>query len=83
MRAFLLNGVCLNGMVRESVMKQIHLGARLPDKLQLSNKTYELDTQTTVSATRDLTKSLFSKDAILRKAFEIQGASEIDVDFDS
>ena len=24
MRAFLLNGVCLNGMVRESVWKQIH-----------------------------------------------------------
>jgi hypothetical protein len=83
MRAFLLNGVCLNGMVRESVMKQIHLGARLPDNLQLSNKTYELDTQTTVSATRDLTKSLFSRDAILQKAIEIQGASEIDVDFDS
>ncbi|MDR0231218.1 MAG: hypothetical protein LBI82_03775, partial [Dysgonamonadaceae bacterium] len=38
MRAFLLNGACLNGMVRESVMKQIHLGARLPDNLQLSNK---------------------------------------------
>jgi hypothetical protein len=83
MRAFLLNGACLNGMVRESVMKQIHLGARLPDNLQLSNKTYELDTQTTVSATRDLTKSLFSKDAIMQKAIEIQGASNIDVDFDS
>jgi len=83
MRAFLLNGVCLNGMVRESVMKQIHLGARLPDNLQLSNKTYELDTQTTVSATRDLTKSLFSRDAIIQKAIEIQGASGIDVDFDS
>jgi hypothetical protein len=25
MRAFLLNGACLNGMVRESVMKQVHL----------------------------------------------------------
>lgn len=83
MRAFLLNGVCLNGMVRESVMKQIHLGARLPDNLQLSNQTYELDTRTTVSATRDLTKSLFSKDIIMRKAIEIQGASNIDVDFDS
>ena len=83
MRAFLLNGACLNGMVRESVMKQIHLGARLPDNLQLSNRTYELDTQTTVSATRDLTKSLFSRDIIMQKAIEIQGASEINVDFDS
>jgi hypothetical protein len=83
MRAFLLNGACLNGMVRESVMKQIHLGSRLPDNLQLSNRTYELDTQTTVSATRDLTKSLFSRYIIMQKAIEIQGASEINVDFDA
>jgi len=83
MRAFLLNGACLNGMVRESVMKQIHLGARLPDNLQLSNRTYELDTQTTVSAVGDLTKSLFSREAIMQKAIEIQGASGINVDFDT
>lgn len=82
MRAFLLNGACLNGMVRESVMKQVHLGSRLPDNLQLSNRTYELDTRTTVSAVRDLTRGLFSKDNIMQKAIEIQGAAEIDVDFD-
>lgn len=82
MRAFLLNGACLNGMVRESVMKQVHLGSRLPDNLQLSNRTYELDTRTTTSAVRDLTKGLFSKDNLMQKAIEIQGASEIDVDFD-
>ena len=80
MRAFLLNGACLNGMVRESVMKQVHLGSKLPDNLQLSNRTYELDTRTTVSAVRDLTKGLFGRENIMQKAIEIQGASEIDVD---
>lgn len=80
MRAFLLNGACLNGMVRESVMKQVHLGSKLPDNLQLSQQTYELDTKTTVSAVRDLTKGLFSKDNLMQKAYEIQGASEIEVD---
>lgn len=78
--AFLLNGACLNGMVRESVMKQVHLGSKLPDTLQLSQHTYELDTQTTVSAVRDLTKGLFSRENLERKAYEIQGASEIEVD---
>lgn len=82
MRAFLLNGACLNGMVRESVMKQVHLGSKLPDNLQLSNKTYELDTRTTVSAVRDLTRGLFSKETIMQKAIEIQAASEVDVDFE-
>lgn len=82
MRAFLLNGACLNGMVRESVMKQVHLGSKLPDNLQLSQQTYELDTKTTVSAVRDLTSGLFSKDNLMKKAIEIQGASEIEVDFE-
>lgn len=80
MRAFLLNGACLNGMVRERVMKQVHLGSKLPDTLALSRETYELDTKTTVSAVRDLTAGLFSKDNLMQKAYEIQGASEIDVD---
>lgn len=82
MRAFLLNGACLNGMVRESVMKQVHLGSKLPDNLQLSQQTYELDTKTTVSAVRDLTKGLFSKDNLMKKAIEIQGATEMEVDFE-
>lgn len=82
MRAFLLNGACLNGMVRESVMKQVHLGSKLPDSLALSQHTYELDTRTTVSAVRDITRGLFSADNIREKAYEIQGASETEVDLE-
>ena len=82
MRAFMLNGACTNGMVRESIMKQVHLGSKLPDNIALSDETYALDTKTTVSAVRDLTAGLYAKDNIMRKALEIQGASEIDVDFD-
>ena len=82
MRAFLLNGACLNGMVRESVMKQVHLGSKLPDNLALSQQTYELDTKTTVSAVKDLTKGLFSRDNLMQKAYEIQGASEMEVDLE-
>jgi hypothetical protein len=54
--------------------------SKLPDNLQLSQRTYELDTKTTVSAIRDLSRGLFNKDNLMRKAIEIQGASEIDVD---
>ena len=82
MRSFLLNGACLNGMVRESVMKQVHLGSKLPDNLRLSQQTYELDTKTTVSAVKDLTSGLFSRDTLMQKAYEIQGASEMEVDLD-
>ena len=81
MRAFLLNGACLNGMVRESMMRQIHLGAKLPDSLALSEETYRLDTATSVSAVRDLTRGLYSKENIMAKAIEIQKAADIDVAF--
>ena len=82
MRAFLLNGACLNGMVRESVMRQMHLGAKLPDSLAISQQTYELDTKTTVSAVRDLTKGLFLFFFKQKTAYEIQGASEMEVDLE-
>ena len=82
MRTYLLNGVCLNGMVRESLLKQVHLGSRLPDNLQLSERTYALETETTVSATKDFTKNLYSRDNIMRQAVMIQEASRVKVDFD-
>lgn len=80
MRSYLLNGACLNGMVRETVMKQIHLGGKLPEHIALSEETYRLDTETTASAVRDLTSNLYSSDTIKAKAFEIQRASEVEVD---
>lgn len=82
MRTFMLNGVCLNGMVRESVMRQVHLGSKLPDNLRLSERTYKLDTKTTVSAVKDLTRGLFGKESIKRRAFEVERASATDVDFE-
>ena len=82
MRSLLLNGACLNGMVRESVMRQVHLRAKLPDSMALSQKTYELDTQTTVSAVSDLNNGQYSRDSLMQTAVEIQGAAEVDVDFD-
>lgn len=83
MRSFLLNGVCLNGMVWESVMRAVHLGARLPDNIEYSQRTYELETQATASIIKDLTNNLYSKESIMRKAIEVQTAAEIDVDFDN
>lgn len=82
LRAFLMQGVCLNGMCRDSVMRQVHLGGRLPDNIALSNKTYQLDTKTQASAIRDLTKGIFSKQAITHRALEIQGASSMVIDME-
>jgi len=78
----MMQGICLNGMVRESVMRQVHLGGRLPDNMLLSNRTYDLDTRTQASAVKDLTKGIFTKDSIRARALEIQGAAGMIVDMD-
>ncbi len=80
LRSFVMQGVCLNGMVRESVLKERHLGGRLPENLSLSERTYRLDSETQSSAVKDLTKNLFDTDIIKNRMLEIKAASEIVVD---
>jgi hypothetical protein len=80
LRSFVMQGVCLNGMVRESVLRSVHLGAKLPDNLALSEETFRLDSMTTASAIRDLTKNLYSSDVIKSRMLEIKASSEIAVD---
>lgn len=82
LRSFMMQGVCLNGMVRDSVMRQVHLGGRLPDNMALSERTYQLDTKTQASAIKDLTKGIFQKESIKQKAYEIQGAADMNVDME-
>jgi hypothetical protein len=62
-REFGMRVVCLNGMTRENVMKEIHLGARLDDNIAYSDRTYRLDTATSVSALRDTIRSVLGPDS--------------------
>jgi hypothetical protein len=55
-RLFGLRVACLNGMTRENLFKQIHLGGKLSDDIVFSQKTYELDTAASVSALRDIVR---------------------------
>lgn len=80
MKSFLLNGACLNGMVRETQMRKVHIGGRLNDNLLLSQQTYDLDTKANCSAVRDITKYLYDRNTILAKAMEIEAAAEVEVD---
>ena len=80
LRSFILQGICLNGMVRESVLREVHLGAKLPQNVRLSPKTYELDSATTASAVFDLTKNLYANDTIKNRMLEIKAATEYRVD---
>jgi hypothetical protein len=61
LRTFVERLFCTNRAISTEELRKIHLGARLGDDLQLSERTYQLDTETMASATADIvTKSLSS-----------------------
>jgi len=69
-RAFNLRVVCLNGMTRENLLREIHLGGRLHDSIEFSDRTYRLDTQASVSALRDVVRGLLGPAGI--QSFRVQ-----------
>ncbi|MDP9036538.1 MAG: hypothetical protein M3O50_17185 [Myxococcota bacterium] len=62
-RTFVLRVICLNGMTGENVLKQVHLGTRLHEDLELSDRTYRLDTAASASMLRDIVRRTFRNGA--------------------
>ena len=52
--AYMMRLACLNGMTLNQELRKVHLGTRLDETMQLSQRTYELDTRTMASAVRDV-----------------------------
>lgn len=80
-RAFIYRLWCLNGATMEDSLSQVHLGGRLGDDIQFSQKTYELDTKTSVSALKDIVKSVLGEDKVRAQLEGIKVAHEKKVDW--
>lgn len=74
-RLFEVQGACANGMVRSSVMREIHLGKRMDENFAFSERTYQLDTETVKSAIGDIVDTVFSTEGITEAIDLIKGAS--------
>lgn len=67
---------CTNYAMAESMLKQVHLGGKLPDNIAWSEATMRLDTKTMVSAMRDvvtaglLPEKLEAQMLTIRRAYE-------------
>jgi hypothetical protein len=61
-------------------MRKVHLGGKLDDNLEFSNRTYELDTKTTVSAVKDVVRGQLTeaKQVGLLDALRRAGEEEVD-----
>lgn len=76
LRAFALRVRCLNGMTGEDHMREVHIGARLSDDVEFSERTYRLDTEANVSAMRDVIRAALGPAARESLSARIRAASE-------
>lgn len=79
-RAFILRPACANGMIGESQLRAVHVGKRLAEDLNLSQKTYDLDTQTMASATNDVIRASLSPERIEARLTAMRAAHDKEVD---
>lgn len=72
--------VCNNGMLGDDRFRKIHLGARIDDNVDLSERTYQLDSQTMISAVKDITGAMLKEDMVTVKLQRIKEAQERVID---
>lgn len=82
-RSFIMRLVCLNGATAEDAMRQVHLGGRLHEDLELSQRTYDLDTKTMVSAVKDVVRGALGPKKIDSLVERINQANAQEVNWQS
>lgn len=83
LRAFMLRVWCLNGATMENALSQVHLGRGISDDIELSQRTYELDTRASISALRDVVVATLAPRKIEAMCAGIQHAHEEKIDWKS
>jgi hypothetical protein len=79
LRVFMLRLWCTNYAIADESLRQVHLGKRLGDEIQFSEKTYQLDTATMVSAVSDIVSSALSHESRSRVLNAIKVAHEQEI----
>jgi hypothetical protein len=71
---------CTNTAVMDEVLRQVHLGGRIPDDVRLSQRTMELDSQTNASALQDVVREFIGPERVTGYLSRIREAVEERVD---
>ena len=78
--SFLLRLVCLNGAMVAADYRKVHLGARLDESVEYSERTYALDTEATVSAVTDMGRYLLGPARVEQVVDSIRAAAKTEID---
>ncbi len=79
-RTYLLRIWCSNLAIMNEELRQVHLGRRLDDSVLYSQRTYELDAETTVSALKDVISTQLNAEGLRRRMEAIRHANSQAVD---
>ena len=80
LRSFVERLWCTNRAISTEDLRKIHLGARLGEDLQLSEKTYRLDSLTMASAAEDIVQRSLSAESVNQYMDVIKKANEQKID---
>ncbi len=80
LRTFVERLWCTNRAISTEDLRKIHLGARLGEDLQLSQRTYDLDTQTMASAAQDIVQRSLAAENVNEYMGIIKTANEQKID---
>ena len=61
---FLMRLACLNGMTMQEELRKIHIGGRIDQDMQLSQKTYNLDAKAMASAVTDIVQKVLAPERV-------------------
>lgn len=81
LRAFIFRLWCSNGATLEDLLAQVHLGGRFAEEVEFSDRTYALDTKTSVSALRDTVRGALGPKAVNSVLEGIKNAHENKVEW--
>lgn len=80
---WILRLLCLNGAVTTTNFRKVHLGARIQDETEYSQRTRRLNEEFTASATRDMARALLGPEAIEKLVVKVRAANAADLDADA
>ena len=72
--------ICINGMLGEDTIKKVHLGSRVSEDVEISEKTYKLDSAALASAITDTVRGVLSEKSIDMRCEAIKDANERGID---
>jgi hypothetical protein len=76
---FGLRVACLNGLTRESILRETHIGGRLSENIEWSRRTLEADTRASTFALRDTVRGVLGEKARDTLVDQIRSAHDRDM----